>query len=398
MRRPLLGLAALVVAACGTESATSPTASPAAAGIMAKTPFPTPTDLVAVGSGSDAVSLSWKDNATGESGYEVERQQGSGWSLVATLPADTKSHFDPGRTAGVQYCYRVRATRSVFGGTSAWSNVACGTPEAGAERIRVMTFGDSNTDGAWIGTNPTIAALSYVSAYTLRVAPDSNHPAMLSAKIIAQWAAISDVPLDAVNHGIGGSNSGGGGFGGPDRTGWGAPNARTVVNGTTRYEAEVLGVQSPNWSGGEPRRSSGYLTGPVIRVRAYVPGPNDFAYVSMGSNDVAQGITQDQTIANLGWMIDRWVQTGHRADHFFLATVPPRADGWSAAIPPLNDRIRTLAASKGATLLDIAAFTSNDNGLTWREPSLHVDGVHYAESVRDWIAEQIVAGVAAMVD
>ena len=39
----------------------------------------------------------------------------------------------------------------------------------------------------------------------------------------------------------------------------------------------------------------------------FVPGTNDFVYVSMGTNDSNYGIGDDQTAANLNWMIDQWV-------------------------------------------------------------------------------------------
>ena len=49
-------------------------------------------------------------------------------------------------------------------------------------------------------------------------------------------------------------------------------------------------------------------------------------------------------------------------------------------------------------LIDLASHTSDDNGLTWRSSDLHVgDGVHYSESVRDWLADRIVAEVSARV-
>jgi hypothetical protein len=111
----------------------------------------------------------------------------------------------------------------------------------------------------------------------------------------------------------------------------------------------------------------------------------------MGTNDAANNISTQQSVLNLAWMIDRWVAAGKKADHFLLTTLAPRAGPTGQTFPALNDRIRTLAESRGVVLIDLATHTSADNGLTWRSASLHVgDAVHYSEVVRDWLAERIV--------
>jgi hypothetical protein len=70
----------------------------------------------------------------------------------------------------------------------------------------------------------------------------------------------------------------------------------------------------------------------------------------------------------------------------------------SARIPDLNTKIRALAAAKGIRLIDISQFVSNDDGLTWKSASLHLvnDELHYAESVRAWIADQVVSIMVQM--
>ena len=96
-------------------------------------------------------------------------------------------------------------------------------------------------------------------------------------------------------------------------------------------------------------------------------------------------------------MIDTWQAAGRRSDHFLLTTLAPRTD-FAGNFPALNDGIRALAAAEGVVLIDLASHTSDDNGLTWRSSDLHVgDGVHYSESVRDWLADRIVAEMSARV-
>jgi hypothetical protein len=173
---------------------------------------------------------------------------------------------------------------------------------------------------------------------------------------------------------------------------------RTVVGGLTRFDGEVLGLGYP-WSGGEPINKN-FPTGPILRVNAFTPRAQDFAYVSLGTNDLANdGIPPTETISNLTWMVDRWISTGHRSDHLVITTLPPRLDhDLGDAIPMINDAIRSLAKRTGIGLVDLADFTSPDNGHTWRSAELHIgDRLHYSEPVRDWIAAQMVTYMNARI-
>lgn len=232
-------------------------------------------------------------------------------------------------------------------------------PESGP--IRIVTFGDSNTDIAFRDS-------VYVGAGYLNVvdppAPDApNLPESLAGKIERL-----DSTIHAVNHGIAATNSGDGRVGS-------SPNAREPVNGVTRFEAEVLGKGYP-WSGGE-------LPVPVIRTRAFVPSARDYAYISIGTNDR----DATKTAANIRWMVAQWT---NRPDHLFLTTLPPATN----VIPATNDSIRAIAKETGVRLIDISAHVSDDGGYHWRNDQLHVgDQRHYRESVRAWIAEQIVSAI-----
>jgi len=248
--------------------------------------------------------------------------------------------------------------------------------------VRIVTFGDSNTDAGWSGNTPGAVATSYVSVEGPYAGPNTNNPTQLAGKIETKWRAVSAVSIAAVNHGISGTGTGAG------RTTSGAPNAQEVVNGVTRFAGEVLGKAYP-WDGGETGQY--YPNGPVKRVAAFTPGPNDFVYVSMGTNDPLAGLTSQQTAINLNWMIDQWVSSGHRIDHFILTTLAPRPST-NGAIVLINQQIRQIASSTGVYLVDIAQRTSDDNGGTWRSNADHIgDYLHYSEGVRDWIAQQVVA-------
>ena len=71
--------------------------------------------------------------------------------------------------------------------------------------------------------------------------------------------------------------------------------------------------------------------------------------------------------------------------------LPPRTDdNYGNYIPTVNNGIRSLASSRGVRLIDLCDHLSDDNCLTWSSASLNIgDGVHYTQTVRGWIADQI---------
>jgi uncharacterized protein YjdB/lysophospholipase L1-like esterase len=256
--------------------------------------------------------------------------------------------------------------------------------------VRIVTFGDSNTDFGWPGTSSSGGIGSYISSGTPRMDPGAGNSSLqLAGKIENQWKSRSAKSITAVNHGISATSTG------PGRTGRGAPDAREQVGGVTRFEGEVLGAAYP-WSGGEPTNGA-FPSGPVARVLAYSPGSNDFVYVSMGTNDPGAAITAAGTSANLEWMIDQWVNSGHPVSHFILTTLPP-LDASPSDIPPMNTAIRALASRRSVRLVDISSRTSDDNAASWRDRAADtIDGTHYSEAVRDWIADQVVSYMLTLV-
>jgi PKD repeat protein len=267
-----------------------------------------------------------------------------------------------------------------------------------ADAIRIVTFGDSNTDQGYDDGTVSARVRAYVSRAPLALAPTApNDPRQLAAKIERQWRAVRPEPLIAVNHGISGTTTGGGDFGGSDRTSYGSPNARTPVGGVTRFEAEVLGVGAPGWHGGEPVNGA-YPAGPVTRVNARPADDRTVAYISMGTNDARSGWSSATTARNLAWMVDRWIAAGRRADHLVVTTLAPiDLTSYAGRVAAVNDSVRALAARTGVHLVDLAAHVSADNGRTWRSDTLHQgDRLHYRGVVREWIAEQFVVHVARL--
>ncbi|MFM2007952.1 MAG: hypothetical protein RLZZ09_3607, partial [Pseudomonadota bacterium] len=90
-----------------------------------------PANLAANALSSSAISLSWLDNATDETGYKVERSaDGINWQEIAALNANATSFSDTGLELQQTLSYRVMAWNSV--GNSAYSNISQATTQAEA--------------------------------------------------------------------------------------------------------------------------------------------------------------------------------------------------------------------------------------------------------------------------
>jgi adhesin/invasin len=284
-----------------------------------------------------------------------------------------------------------------IGGNSIFATVAglTGNPIVfvafGEAEVQIVTFGDSNTDLGFAGTTAAAKVASYVSGASPAIKLSANAPndaTQLAGKIEIRWKQNRSKTIKAVNHGITGTSSGTG------RSIVQSPNALESVGGVTRFRGEVLGDAYP-WSGGEPQNEF-YPTGAIPRVNAFKPRTSDFAYISIGTNDVADGSISTTTIANnLQIMIDEWIARGLTPSRLMITTLPPRraSENLGNKIADLNGKIRTLAAQKGVRLIDIAPLVSNDDGRTWKAASLHTDNdeLHYSEAVRDQIADIVVS-------
>lgn len=108
-----------------------------------------PTTLKAVANASSKVTLTWTDNATGETGFKIERStDGTTWTQIATVGANVTTYANTGLTANKTYYYRVRAynTSPVF--NSAYSakvsvKTLVATTLSGASTLKAQSFSDS---------------------------------------------------------------------------------------------------------------------------------------------------------------------------------------------------------------------------------------------------------------
>ncbi|MFN8354964.1 MAG: fibronectin type III domain-containing protein [Spirosomataceae bacterium] len=88
-----------------------------------------PSNLVATAVSSSQIDLAWTDNATDETGFEIERSpDGTTFTKIADVAANVTTYQNTGLTASTRYWYRVRAKNSA--GNSAYSNIADATTQA----------------------------------------------------------------------------------------------------------------------------------------------------------------------------------------------------------------------------------------------------------------------------
>jgi subtilase family serine protease len=86
-----------------------------------------PTSLSATTVSSSAINLAWIDNATNESGFEIQRAPSATgtWAAIGTVSADVVAYPDTGLSPSTAYFYRVRAFNG--SGTSGFPNTASAT-------------------------------------------------------------------------------------------------------------------------------------------------------------------------------------------------------------------------------------------------------------------------------
>lgn len=88
-----------------------------------------PSSLAIASIDSGFVELTWDDNSGVETGFTIQRSlDGSNWSTIAVVPANTETYIDSSVSSVVHYYYRVRASNGYF--ISDWSNVVDDTTPA----------------------------------------------------------------------------------------------------------------------------------------------------------------------------------------------------------------------------------------------------------------------------
>lgn len=102
------------------------------ASLSAQGSLAAPSDLTATAVSPTQVDLAWRDNSTGESGFEVHRSTtgtNGPYAKLAVTGAGIGSYSDGGVAPSTTYCYKIRAFRTTGNkkSYSAFSNAACAT-------------------------------------------------------------------------------------------------------------------------------------------------------------------------------------------------------------------------------------------------------------------------------
>ncbi len=277
------------------------------------------TGLTAVATGSNAVSLSWTNTATNQTGCEVDRSlDGITFASIATLAAGASSYGDTGLTGGTRYSYRVLATNAV--GKSPASNIATATTlAAGAVQTYVsdLTYTSATTGYGTVRKDASINGNPIKLRGTTYAKGLGTHAASTITYDLAgaYTTFLADVGID------------------DETTGQGLVDFKVVADGVTLYD-------------------SGNLTGsaPVGHVNVSVAGAKTLQLVA--TNGVAGSIDFDHA----DWANAR----------LLAAAVPPAAPS------------SLVAAAVSATEVDLT-WASNSVNQAGFEVDRSTDGVTFAK-------------------
>ena len=151
--------------------------------MAAMTPQPpppaAPTGLTATAVSTSEIDLAWADNSNNETGFELERCQGTSCTTLP-LGANVTSHADTGLAEGTTYSYRVRACNAY--GCSAYSNTARATTQGTAPPA------DTVHVGALTASTSTQGAAKWKATVTI-TAHKGDHSLLSGATVTGQWSA-----------------------------------------------------------------------------------------------------------------------------------------------------------------------------------------------------------------
>lgn len=98
----------------------------------------TPANLIASNLAT-GIFLSWRDNSTNETGFYIQRRQGSSYTYFS-LAANQTNYTDTSVSSGNTYCYSVAATNS--SGSSAFTSEQCATYSVSGSAPVAQIIGD----------------------------------------------------------------------------------------------------------------------------------------------------------------------------------------------------------------------------------------------------------------
>lgn len=145
-----------------------------------------PTLLTATAASSTQINLSWADNSTDESGFQIERSTDqTNWTLIATTATDVTTYNNTGLTVNTTYFYRVRAFND--SGASAYTNIASattsGTPTptvSGTPPTPTVTGTITPNTAIQKSVSPSQARVGQLFNFTIELTNSGTAPALTS--------------------------------------------------------------------------------------------------------------------------------------------------------------------------------------------------------------------------
>jgi len=153
----------LLVLACNGSELVEPVDEPTSLAASASTVKP-PSNMTVIASSESGIAVSWVDNSSNETGFEVHRStSGSGgpFGLLASTRTDAVGYSDAGLNPSTQYCYQVRAFRRVGSKTSysSFSPPGCATTSASLapSAVEAKPIGFGTIGISWVDNSTTEA-------------------------------------------------------------------------------------------------------------------------------------------------------------------------------------------------------------------------------------------------
>ena len=270
-------------------------------------PPPTPTNAQAVAITSTTISMTWTNNATNATGYNIMRKltAGSNFSLVASLPATATSYTDTNLTPGTSYDYHIQAYNLAgYSDFSGFTAVTLGSSTL--PMVTVTAPGGIAVSGVATGqitlTSNSAATAAMPIAYTIggTGVAGTDYVALSGTATIPTGATSVSIPVTALP----GATSGATvtvSIASTSSYTVGSPTSATVVIGSPTYNPtsgnSFASVNVAGTAGSSVSMSFQGLPGsPSGVVYVWYLGGNAFTTTTTGSYTITNAITSQSGV------------------------------------------------------------------------------------------------------